>query len=88
MPSEFTTNILGRELPKSIRADVALLRRQQYHRLARRDPLFLLVDRFSDGQENNRPALDRKNRRAARPQGHDGQSWRWDRWAESGAFRW
>jgi len=92
MPSEFTTNILGRELPKSIRTDVALPRRQQYHRSPAdwRDEIlyFLLVDRFSDGQENNRPVLDRKNRRGARPQGHDGQSWRWDRWAESGAFRW
>jgi glycosidase len=49
---------------------------------------FLLVDRFSDGQEATRPLLDRANRRAARPDGHDGQSWRWDRWAASGAHRW
>jgi len=49
---------------------------------------FLLVDRFSDGQEGSRPLLDRQHRAAARPHGHDGQDWRWDRWAESGAHRW
>jgi glycosidase len=49
---------------------------------------FLLVDRFSDGQESSRPPLDRSDRNAARPKGHDGQNWRWDRWAESGARRW
>jgi glycosidase len=49
---------------------------------------FLLVDRFSDGQESSRPKLDRRNRNAARPKGHDGQDWRWDRWAQSGAHRW
>lgn len=49
---------------------------------------FLLVDRFSDGHEGERPLLDRSDRRAARPDGHDGQPWRWDRWADSGAHRW
>jgi glycosidase len=44
---------------------------------------FLLVDRFSDGQEDNRPLLDQHNLARAR-----GQSWRWDRWADSGANRW
>ena len=43
---------------------------------------FLLVDRFSDGGEDARPLLDRRNRGAARPAG-----WRWDRWFESGASR-
>ncbi len=43
---------------------------------------FLLVDRFSDGQEHTRPLLDRRNPAAARTVG-----WRWDRWAESGADR-
>ena len=92
MRSRFATDILRRELPKSIRADVALPRRKPYHPSPAdwRDEVlyFLLVDRFSDGQESNRPVLDRKNRGAARPQGRDGLSWRWDRWAESGAFRW
>ena len=49
---------------------------------------FLLVDRFSDGQEHSRPLLDRRNRNAARPKAPDGTDWRWDRWAESGAHRW
>ena len=49
---------------------------------------FLLVDRFSDGKEATRPLLDRvtPSRRAA--QWPDGQPWRWDRWAQSGADRW
>jgi glycosidase len=45
-----------------------------------------LSDRFSDGQEATRPALDRSNRALARPPGAGG--WRWDRWAESGGGRW
>jgi glycosidase len=92
MTSAFATEILGREVPKTVRADVDLPRRQQFHLSPCdwRDEVlyFLLVDRFSDGKEDTRPLLDRGNRAAARPDGHDGQSWRWDRWAESGAFRW
>jgi glycosidase len=49
---------------------------------------FLLVDRFSDGQEAGRPLLNRDDLPAARPQLPDGASWRWDRWAASGADRW
>lgn len=49
---------------------------------------FLLPDRFSDGLESSRPLLDRSNLPAARPALPDGTPWRWDRWAESGAFRW
>jgi glycosidase len=48
---------------------------------------FLLIDRFSDGHEEDRPLLDRRNLGAAR-QLPNGQTWRWDRWAESGANRW
>lgn len=92
MTSEFANEILQRALPRSIRSDVLLPRRQQYYPSPadwRNEVLyFLLIDRFSDGQEGRRPLLDRNNRKAARPQGHDGQHWRWDRWAESGAFRW
>ncbi len=44
---------------------------------------FMMVDRFSDGQEAERPMLDRSNLAAARS-----SDWRWDRWAESGAHRW
>ncbi|QEY17142.1 alpha-amylase [Cellvibrio sp. KY-GH-1] len=44
---------------------------------------FLLVDRFSDGKEAQRPLLDRANLAAARP-----ANWRWDLWSESGGDRW
>jgi glycosidase len=49
---------------------------------------FLLVDRFSDGQEHTRPLLDRRNLQSARLQLPDGRLWRWDNWAKSGAQRW
>lgn len=49
---------------------------------------FLMPDRFSDGGESNRPLLDRSNRAAARPAPANATSWRWDRWAQSGADRW
>ncbi len=44
---------------------------------------FLLVDRFSDGQEALRPMVDRHNLAAARP-----ADWRWDLWSQSGGERW
>lgn len=44
---------------------------------------FLLVDRFSDGNNAARPLLDRTDLPAARPAG-----WRWDAWARSGGERW
>ena len=47
---------------------------------------FLLPDRFSD-DEADRPMLDRGNLTAARPAFADGEPWRWDRWAQSGAER-
>lgn len=49
---------------------------------------FLLPDRFSDGGEANRPLLDRGNLAAARPAPAGASSWRWDRWARSGADSW
>lgn len=49
---------------------------------------FLLVDRFSNGQEADRPLLDRDDLPAARPGLPSGEPWRWDRWAQSGADRW
>src|SRR5690242_8366776 len=49
---------------------------------------FLLVDRFSDGLEAERPLLDRRELASARPAAANGEPWRWDRWAESGAERW
>jgi len=82
----FAQDQLSRRRPDSIRSDVALPRRQPYHPSPvdwRNEILyFLLVDRFSDGQEQTRPLLDRQNLGRAR------ESWRWDRWAESGANRW
>ncbi|MBS0483880.1 MAG: alpha-amylase [Proteobacteria bacterium] len=92
MKTPFANDILQQALPRSVQADVLLPRRQRYYPSPAdwRDEVlyFLLADRFSDGQESNRPLLDRSNRAAARPRGSDGQNWRWDRWAESGAFRW
>lgn len=92
MRTPFATDILQQALPRSVQSDVPLPRRQRYYPSPAdwRDEVlyFLLADRFSDGQESNRPLLDRNNRAAARPRASDGQNWRWDRWAESGAFRW
>jgi glycosidase len=48
---------------------------------------FLLVDRFSDGNEASRPLLDRSNLATARPNQPNGQLWRWDQWAQSGNER-
>lgn len=83
----FSDDILAQNRPDSVRRGLSLPRRQQYYPspVDWRDEVlyFLLVDRFSDGRENERPLLDRQNLWAARPDG-----WRWDRWAESGADRW
>ena len=88
----FTNNVLSHARPVSIRHDVELPRRQSYHAspVDWRDEIlyFLLVDRFSDGREHTRPLLDRDNPAAARPSSSNGDSWRWDRWSESGAERW
>ncbi|HUE70456.1 MAG TPA: alpha-amylase family glycosyl hydrolase [Pirellulaceae bacterium] len=90
MPSQFASAALGQPVPRRIHPEIAFPRRQQFHSSPAdwRDEIlyFLLVDRFSDGQEGTRPMLDRGNRAAARPNGSNG--WRWDRWAESGANRW
>jgi glycosidase len=75
-----------------VRGEFAFPRRQSFHSspVDWRDEVlyFLLVDRFSDGQESTRPLLDRRDRRAARPASIEGGEWRWDAWAESGAHRW
>lgn len=92
MASSFAAGMLGKAVPTRIRGEVTFPRRQSFHPSPAdwRDQAlyFLLVDRFSDGQEHSRPLLDRRNRNAARPKAPDGQDWRWDRWAESGAHRW
>lgn len=48
---------------------------------------FLLVDRFSDGREANRPLLNRNDLAAARPRGAGGVPFDFGAWAESGARR-
>ena len=87
----FADNALKKGRPERIRGDVSLPRRRRYYQSPAdwRDEVlyFLLVDRFSDGQEDLRPLLDRSNLNAARLQA-SGEPWRWDRWAESGAERW
>jgi len=87
----FADQALRKDRPDSIRRDVTLPRRQHYHPSPQdwRDEVlyFLLVDRFSDGQEDTRPLLDRQQRDAARLR-PGGAPWRWDHWATSGAARW
>jgi glycosidase len=87
----FADNALSQQRPNSVREDVSLPRRQPYFSSPAdwRDEVlyFLLVDRFSDGQEDTRPLLDRSDLSAARP-AVGGEAWRWDRWAASGAERW
>ena len=88
---QFAAALLAGAVPTSV-GSVALPRRQVFHGspVDWRDEVlyFLLVDRFSDGQEAARRALDRSNLGRDRPDGQDGQAWRWDRWATSGADRW
>jgi glycosidase len=87
----FTDSQLSQNRPTKVR-DIDLPRRQQYHPSPadwRDETLyFLLPDRFSDGLEDTRPLLDRSNLAAARPALPNGEAWRWDRWAQSGAERW
>ena len=88
----FTDQLLTHPRPDSIRHNVELPRRQSYHSspVDWRDEVlyFLLIDRFSDGQETSRELLDRTKLASARPNLPNGEAWRWDRWAESGADRW
>jgi glycosidase len=71
---------------------ISLPRRARYHPSPadwRDETLyFLLPDRFSDGNEHMRSLLNRRNLAAARPALPNGEAWRWDRWAQSGAERW
>jgi glycosidase len=88
----FSDNALNQPKPDSIQQNVTFPRRQAYYPSPSnwRDEVlyFLLVDRFSDAQEDTRPLLDRTNLPAARPGLPNGESWRWDRWAHSGGERW
>jgi glycosidase len=86
----FADDILHRPRPERIR-DVTLPITGNGHPSPAdwRDEIlyFLLPDRFSDGGESRRPLLDRRNLAAARRR-VNGQPWRWDHWAQSGATRW
>lgn len=88
----FSDHILPLPRPDSIFQGVRLPRRQNYFASPQdwRDQVlyFLLVDRFSDGGEAGRPLLDRTRLDTARPPLPNGEVWRWDRWAASGAERW
>jgi glycosidase len=87
----FADSQLSQNRPDSVR-NIDLPRRERYHPSPadwRDETLyFLLPDRFSDGQEQSRPLLDRHNLTCARPAPPDGGSWRWDHWAKSGVERW
>lgn len=87
----FSEHMLAQTLPERV-LDVPLPRRGPTHPSPTdwRDEVlyFLLPDRFSDGQEDGRPMLDRHNRAAARPAPSGQPAWRWDLWAQSGAERW
>lgn len=90
--TSFAQSSLARPVPASVRNGLELPRRQSYRPSPHdwRDEVlyFLLVDRFSDGQEGTRPKLDRTDLAGARPSLPNGEAWRWDRWAASGADRW
>ncbi|MGV8175016.1 MAG: alpha-amylase family glycosyl hydrolase, partial [Methanothrix sp.] len=87
----FREKALSRKRPDRIDNDVILPRRQEFHPspMDWRDEVlyFLLVDRFSDGQEKGRKLLDRSSLQAARPD-IKGEAWSWQLWAESGSTRW
>jgi glycosidase len=87
----FADKALNQKRPDSVRLNVILPRRQQYFPSPGnwRDEVlyFLLVDRFSDGREAERPLLDRNDLSAARPNVGD-QPWSWNLWAKSGNDRW
>jgi glycosidase len=86
----FVEDTLARPRPESIRA-VELPSQGNYSPSPAdwRDEViyFLLPDRFSDGGEERRPLLDRRDLARARHR-PGGQQWRWDHWVQSGATRW
>jgi glycosidase len=79
-------DLLAAARPDRIAGALPLPRRMQYTPSPvdwRNEILyFLLVDRFSDGNDGSRPLLDRTNAAALR-----GPDWSWQRWFESGANR-
>jgi len=88
----FAEDVLNQTRPDSVHGIACRAERQSFFPspVDWRDEVlyFLLVDRFSDGREDTRPLLDRRDLETARPMLPDGQLWRWDNWAKSGAKRW
>lgn len=88
---KFADQNLAKPRPGSLN-DFSLPRRESYYPSSadwRNEVLyFLLPDRFSDGKENTRPLLNRQQLNQSRPNLPNGQSWRFDKWAESGGDRW
>jgi glycosidase len=86
----FIEDTLAAPRPDALAA-LDLPRRQQYHPSpdSWQDEIvyFLLVDRFSDGAEGNRPLLDHTKLADARPDQTGGQPWQWLTWALSGSDR-
>lgn len=87
----FVDQTLAQKRPNSLK-EFTLPRRKQYFPSSadwRNEVLyFLLPDRFSDGQEAQRPLLNRQRLHQARPNLSNGEPWRFDKWAESGSDRW
>ena len=87
----FADQNLTKKRPESLK-DFSLPRRESYFPSSadwRNEVLyFLLPDRFSDGQEDKRPLINRQQLNQARPNLPNGQSWQFDKWAESGGDRW
>lgn len=87
----FTEDMLQQGRPDALWSGWSLPRRERYFPspVDWRNQVFyfLLVDRFSDGDEQRRPLLDRSRIASARPD-IDGQPWRWDLWSKSGQNRW
>ena len=77
----FADQNLTKKRPESLK-DFSLPRRESYFPSSadwRNEVLyFLLPDRFSDGQEDKRPLLNRQQLNQARPNLPNGQSWRFD----------
>ncbi|WP_416669819.1 alpha-amylase family glycosyl hydrolase [Egbenema bharatensis] len=88
---QFKDLILSKPRPDSLK-DFDLPRRERYFPSStdwRNEVLyFLLPDRFSDGQENQRPLLNRQQLNQFRPNLPNGEAWRFDKWAKSGGDRW
>jgi glycosidase len=82
----FQEKILSDRRPSRL-SDLDLPRRLSYYPSPvdwRNEIIYqVMIDRFSDGEEEDRPLLDRTDLPAVR-----GAGWDWHKWATSGAYRW